>query len=70
MPLEFNCKGCRELSKSYVGDGFDEFWEWRCKAEKNRLIGYDETFSRCELPSWCPKLKNVMKRMKVKINNK
>jgi hypothetical protein len=53
------CGTCEHLNSRYVGDGFDEFYEWKCRAAKSRLIGHDEPFNHCETPSWCPKMKNI-----------
>jgi hypothetical protein len=57
--VKFTCGTCEHLLSKYVGDGFDEFYEWKCRAAELRLIGHDEPFARCERPAWCPKIKNV-----------
>jgi hypothetical protein len=61
--VPFSCYACAFLNKSYVGDGFDEFWEWRCTAKNNKLVGHDEPFSSCNLPKWCPRLKLTLKKL-------
>ena len=66
----FSCSKCDSLIRSYVGDGFDEFYEWKCGAtKKKKLIGHEEhTFPK--LPVWCPEARKLMARMKVKVNPK
>jgi hypothetical protein len=59
---EFSCDGCDSLQTKYVGDGFDQFYEWRCRSKKLRLIGHDEPFHACKVPLWCPKIANLKKR--------
>lgn len=52
--VKFTCGTCEHLQANYVGDGFDEFYEWKCRAAKLRLIGHDEPFDHCKMPAWCP----------------
>jgi hypothetical protein len=66
---EFSCDGCDSLKIKYISDGFDaskgiiiHFYEWRCQSKKLRLIGPDEPFHSCKVPSWCPKVVNLKKR--------
>jgi hypothetical protein len=60
---EFTCNNCENLQALYVGDGFDGFYEWKCRAKKLRLIGHDEPFDHCKLPLWCPKIATLKKRI-------
>lgn len=55
--MKTKCESCIELHSNYVGDGFDSFYEWKCKLSKLKLIGYDEPFHHCKTPKWCPKNK-------------
>ena len=66
-PQPFTCTECHRSTKAYIGDGFDEFWEYRCQENKGTVIGFQDTFDPPLVPpSWCPRIAATLKLMKSK----
>jgi hypothetical protein len=59
------CSQCQFLLSTPIntGDWFEDGCvnEWKCKAKKNKLIGFTETIGIPKLPDWCP-IKKLMKK--------
>lgn len=67
----FTCADCTELNRKYIGDGFDEFYEWTCGATENKTIACVDTFDPMpKIPTWCPRIKatadDIWERIKEK----
>ena len=63
----FCCSDCSNLVREYIGDGFDEFYDWKCGAKDNKPITCMDTFDPDPvIPEWCPKLAATLKEQKEK----
>ncbi len=61
----FSCLNCGSLNRQYIGDGFDEFYEWNCGEKNCKKIACVDTFDPVPtLPLWCPRLKATLKIVK------
>jgi hypothetical protein len=57
----FSCASCVHLRRNYIGDGFDEFYEWLCGAMDNKEISCVDTFDPTPpLPELCPVMKQTL----------
>ena len=67
----FSCQNCQYLKREYIGDGFDEFYDWKCGAEGNKAITCVDTFDPIPpLPTWCPMLKTTLEAIKLHSKSK